>query len=447
MKRKHQNKNGRKRTYWHPTLLAFSLISFVTLPLLVSSLPAQSVIAIRGGKILTMTGQTINNGIVLIRGSKIAAVGKNVKIPQDAKIVDASGKYVMPGIIDAMTYFGIRPFDLNDTSKPVTPENRIVEAYYPFGEFNRGTGGIEPDREILCGGITTVYIAPGNRQVISGQGAVVKTYGKNFNSLILREPASIEMAIGTPPKQSFKAKKMSPSTRMSLVAHIRKALIEAQEYELSIKMYDKKSAEEKKSATKPKRDLGKEALVQLLNKQIPARIETDLADDIRTALRLAEEFGFDLIIDSGIGAFKLKDVLAERNIPVVLSSITFLYPLNGELRDTREMMTMLDEYNAAKLYQSGVKVAIASFGRGKVNRSKWLLFEAGLHTGYDLPDEEALKAITINAAEILGVDDRVGSLEPGKDADIIILDGPPLNVQTKVENVYIDGLLAYSLKK
>ena len=136
---------------------------------------AEKVVAIRGGTVLTMAGKTIPNGIVLIKGGKIQAVGEGVAIPADAEVIDASGKYIMPGIIDAMTYYGVRPFDLNDTSNPVTPQNRIIQAYYPFGQFMKGQGGIEPDKEILGGGVTTVYIAPGDRQVIGGQGAVVKT--------------------------------------------------------------------------------------------------------------------------------------------------------------------------------------------------------------------------------------------------------------------------------
>jgi len=245
------------------TIFATVVLASIVYP--ASMLHAQSVIAIRGGTILTMTGRTISNGTVLIRGSKIEAVDENVKLPPAAEIVDASGKYVMPGLIDAMTYYGVRPFDLNDTSKPVTPENKIIDGYYPYGEFNRGKSGIVADKEILCGGITTIYIAPGNRQVISGQGAVVKTYGKDLAGMILREPASIEMALGAPPKESFKAKKMSPSTRMSLVVHIREALIEAQEYDLARKRYDGLENEEKQKAQKPKRNLGLEALVKLLH--------------------------------------------------------------------------------------------------------------------------------------------------------------------------------------
>jgi imidazolonepropionase-like amidohydrolase len=425
------------------------LALFILLPLV--SLGAEKTIAIKGGTVLTMAGKSIPNGIVLIKGGKIQAVGDGVTIPADAEIIDASGKYVMPGIIDAMTYYGVRPFDLNDTSNPVTPQNRIIQAYYPFGQFMRGAGGIEPDKEILSGGVTTVYIAPGDKQVVGGQGAVVKTCGPNFDRLILREPAAIDMAIGDPPKAAFGEAQKSPVTRMSIAALIRKSLVDAQEYDRTVKAYNAKPEEEKKKTPPPPRDLNNEALGKLLNREIPARIESDLADDLRTAIRIAEEFNFDLVIDSGLTAYVLKDELARKKIPVVLGPTSHPFVSGGEVSSTPELLRVMDERNAAMLTKAGVKIAIASYGFGfggfgDAVQGKWLLLEAGLTTGFDLPDEEALKAVTINAAEILGVADRVGSLEPGKDADVIILDGYPLNAKTWVEKVFVDGELVFMKK-
>jgi imidazolonepropionase-like amidohydrolase len=425
------------------------LALFILLPLV--SLGAEKTIAIKGGTVLTMAGKSIPNGIVLIKGGKIQAVGDGVTIPADAEIIDASGKYVMPGIIDAMTYYGVRPFDLNDTSNPVTPQNRIIQAYYPFGQFMRGAGGIEPDREILSGGVTTVYIAPGDKQVIGGQGAVVKTCGPNFDRLVLRDPAAIDMAIGDPPKAAFGEAQKSPVTRMSIAALIRKSLVDAQEYDRTVKAYNSKPEEEKKKTPPPPRDLNNEALGKLLNREIPARIESDLADDLRTAIRIAEEFNFDLVIDSGLTAYVLKDELARKKIPVVLGPTSHPFVSGGEVSSTPELLRVMDERNAAMLAKAGVKIAIASYGFGfggfgDAVQGKWLLLEAGLTTGFDLPDEEALKAVTINAAEILGVADRVGSLEPGKDADVIILDGYPLSAKTWVEKVFVDGELVFTKK-
>ncbi|MFC2165035.1 amidohydrolase family protein [Acidobacteriota bacterium] len=411
---------------------------------------SQRIIAIKGGTVLTMAGRNIPNGIVLIKGDKIEAVGTDVKIPSDAVIVDATGKFVMPGIIDAMTYYGVKPFDLNDETNPVTPQNRIIQAFYPYGEFMKGKGEVEPNQEILSGGVTTVYIAPGDRQVIGGQGAVLKTHGKNFDSMILREPAAIDMTIGDPPKQAFGARGQSPMTRMSIASKMRKALIKAQEYDRRWKAYSDKSEEEKKKASKPVQDLEMEPMLKLLHREIPARIEAELVNDIRTAIRITDEFNLDLIIDSGLSAYVVKDLLAEKKIPVVLGPTSHPFVAGGEVSIKPELSRLMDERNAALLAKAGVKIAIASFSYG--NRfsdavlGKWLLLEAGLATGFGLPEEEALKAVTINAAEILQVADRIGSLEPGKDADIVILDGHPLTLKTFVERVYINGELVYTKK-
>ena len=193
-------------------------------PLLVH---ADSVVAIKGGTILTMTGKSIVRGIVLIRNGKITEIGMDVKIPEGALVVDASDKYVMPGIVDAMSYYGIRPQDRNDGTNPVTPQNRIIQAYNPYSDYIKKKGYPTRNREILCGGVTALYIAPGNRQVIGGQGAVVKTYGNKNDDIILLEPASIDITMGDPVKSAFGAKNQSPMTRMSISALLRKTLVGA----------------------------------------------------------------------------------------------------------------------------------------------------------------------------------------------------------------------------
>ncbi len=404
----------------------------------------QQVTAIRGGTVLTMAGEAIENGTVLIRDGKVVDVGSNVRVPGNAEIIDASGKYVMPGIIDAMTYYGIRPFELNDQSSPVTPQNRAIQAYYPYGDFMRGTTGVQIDKNLISGGVTTVYIAPGDRQVIGGQGAVVKTWGDDLTSMIVREPAAMDMTIG----ETAKREEQNPTTRMGIAALLRKTLLETQEFAQKMADFERKQAEGGEEATAPARDLGKEALLRLLAHELPARIEADYLDDVRTAIRIAEEFDFDLILDSGLGAYKIKDVLAEKNIPVVLGPPTHPFVTGGEVSMNADLYNLMSEYNAAELTEAGVTIAIGSFGFGfgsfgGATQGRWLLVEAAYATGYGLSDEDALKAITINAAEILGVDDRVGSLEIGKDADIIVLDGYPLHVKTWVELVMINGAVIH----
>ncbi len=409
---------------------------------------AQSRTVIKGGTVLTMAGETIENGIVIISGDKIEAVGRNLQTPAGATVIDATGKYVMPGIIDAMCYYGLASFPLNDDADPVTPQNRIIEAWYPYGKPNRGMVGVQKDPELLSGGVTTIYLAPGDKQVIGGQGAVVKTCGKNYDSLIVREPASVDMTIGEPAKYKEPNRKL-PITRMGVVTLIRKAFLDAQEFDRAWSEYNRKSDEEKQKGAKPERDYGKEAMVKVLRREIPARIEADLTDDIRTAVRIADEYGVDLVIDSGIGAYKVRDILAQKHVPVVLGPISHPFITGGEISMTPELDALMTERNAALLSKSGVKFALATFGQGfgalgQPTQARWLLLEAALATGFGLSDEDALKAVTINAAEILGVGDRVGSLKPGKDADVIILDGPPLGLNTWVERVYIGGMLAFA---
>lgn len=411
---------------------------------------AGDTIAITGGTVLTMAGPAIPGGVVLIRDGKIAAVGKDVILPAGAAIVDATGRFVMPGIIDAMTYYGMRPQALNDRENPLTPENRALRGFYPFGEFLRGPGGIAADREILSGGVTTVYVAPGDQQVVGGQGAVVKTWAPAFDRLVLREPAAIDMAIGDAAVyERGQGAAKSPVNRMGIARLLRKSLADARESARKRREYEAESEDEKAKGRPPAQDPGLEAMSLLLDRKIPARVEADLVDDIRTALRLAEEHGFDLIIDSGLGASKVKDILAGRKVPVVLGPPSHPFVQGGEVSMTPELYAEMSEYNARDLIRAGVKTAIASFGFsfgpfGQASQGRWLLLEAASATGYGVSDDEALRMVTINAAEILGVDGRVGSLVPGKDADVIILDGPPLSIRTWVDEVYIDGRRVYT---
>lgn len=452
-----QDNNHKKQVGIRMLVLCFflsqSLLSF-----------SETTIAIKGGTVLTMDGKTIKKGTVLIRDTKIVSVGKNVEIPSDAKIVDATGKFVMPGIIDAMSYYGIRPADRNDTSNPVTPENRIIRAFSPFEDFMSGKERKSRSEELLSGGITTIYIAPGNRQVIGGQGAVVKTWGEDLNDLIVLEPAAIDISMGDPVKSTYGEKNRSPLTRMSIAAKIRKTLINGQEYVRKLEEASKKKeGREKKGKNKEKEkegneppklpvDPGMEAIAKLLNKKIPARFEANITDDIRTAIRIADEFDIDIIIDSATGAHKIKDQLSKRKIPVVLSPLSHPFMSGYSVTLTPEMYTLRDERIAAILAKAGVKIALASFGygtgyQGSSFQGRWLLLEAALATGFGLSEKDALKAVTINAAEILGVDDRIGTLEKGKDADIIILDGFPLDVKTWVDKVFINGEQVYNRQK
>ncbi len=411
---------------------------------------AEKTIAIVGGTVMTMAGPAIDGGTVLIKDGRIVAVGKDVAVPPGAEIVQAAGRFVLPGLIDAMTYHGLRPQAPNDRENPLTPENRAIRAYYPFGEFLRGSGGVAADREILSGGITALYVAPGDQQVIGGQGVVVKTAGETAGRIVLRDPAAIDMAIVDPALyERGQGAAKSPINRMGIGRLVRDALRRSEAYARKLADDAARPAEEKAGTRPPARDLGLEALGLLRDRKIPARIEADFIDDIRLALRLAEEEGFDLILDSGLGASKVKEILARKKIPVVLGPPSHPFVYGGEVSMTADLYREMNEYAARDLIEAGVKTAIASFGFsfgpfGGANQSRWLLLEAAYVTGFGVPADEALRMVTINAAEILGVADRVGSLEAGKDADLIILGGPPLDIATWVDEVFIDGVRVYS---
>lgn len=405
------------------------------------------VVVIRGGTVLTMNGPALRGATVLLRGGKIAAVGANVTIPPDATVVDASGKFVMPGLIDAMTYFGIDAQDLAEASDPITPELRIIDAYDPTGlGFASGAGPLRAS-ELLIGGVTAQYVGPGDATIVSGQGAVVKTAGTGLSDITVKEPAAMDMSVGAGPTKTFRAKNRTPNTHPAVMSLLRQSLIRAQEYDRAWRSYASRADSARSRSVVPKRELGMEALVKVLHRQMPARIQANTVTDIRGAMRLAEEFGFDLIINGGAQAYQMKEELAAKKIPVVLGPISHPFISGEEIPDLKEYPAP-DERNAAWLRQAGVPIAIASYSHGlgglaQPITAKWLLIDAALAQGYGLPEDEILRAVTLYPAQILGVANRLGSLEVGKDADVIVLDGPPLSIKTWVESVYVNGELVY----
>ena len=393
------------------------------------------IIAIRGGTVLPISGPAIPNGTVLIRGSRIAAVGANVTVPAGAEIVDARGKFEMPGVVDAASTIGIEASDLNE-SDPVTPGLRAFESYNPYGTFGAGKPGPLRNTDALSGGVTTMYLSPADASLIGGQGFIVKSAGANLDALVVRDPAAMDMALGTPPKAAARGRNRDPYTRMAEVAMIRQALIKATEYQRN----------RLQTPTLP-RDLGMEALGRLLKREFPARIQANSATDIRAALRLGQEFGVDVVIDGGAGAWEVKDDLAARRIPVVLGQVSHPYVSNEEIPDKGDYPPV-DERLAGRLTGAGIPTAIATFSRafGSLAPSgtgKWLLIDAAIAAGYGMSEADVLKAVTLVPAGILGIADRIGSLEAGKDADVIILDGPPLSVKTWVQRAYVNGELVY----
>jgi imidazolonepropionase-like amidohydrolase len=357
-------------------------------------------------------------------------------------VVDVTGKWVLPGLVDAMSYYGIGGSDLNETASPSTPQLHAIEAYYPYGAFGDGEPPSPPRADdLLMGGVTTHYIAPADATVIGGQGAVVKAAGPSFDALVLREPAAMDMTLGDRPAATMREGGRSPGTRMAVIGFLREQLVRAQEYRDRWARWAATPEADRSPA--PARDLGMEALGTILGGDMPARVQANRLTEIREALQLAEEFDLRLILDSGIAADQLAGELAAAGVPVVLGPISHPWISGEEIPDRSEYVSP-DERRAARLHAAGVKIAIASFSRsfgalGPSGSGKWLLLDAALAAGYGLAEADVLRAVTLNPAEILGVEDRVGSLEVGKDGDVVILDGPPLGVRTWVERVFVGG--------
>ena len=413
-------------------------------------------VALTGGLVYPISSEPVEGGTVLMVDGRIAAVGADVDIPAGAEVVDVTGSVVMPGIVDAMSYYGLAAEDMNEVPTPMTPELRIIEAFNPFGTMGAGPAGEIRVRELLSGGVTATYIGPGDATVLGGQGAVVKTAGTRFDDLIVREPAAIDITLGGKPASTYREQSRSPSTRMAVVAQLRELLVRAQEWVAASTGdgtgggdaggADAGGGDAGRADAAP-RNLGMEALARLLAGDIPARVQANATRDIRVAIELAEEFGFELVIDGGAGAHQMADELAERGIPVVLGPISHPYISGEEIPDPGDYGGT-DERNAVWLNEAGVHVSLASFSRGFGSfgpgvAGQWLLIDASIAHAHGMSEADVLRAVTLNPAEVLGVSDRLGSLEVGKDADVVVFDGDPLSIRTWATRVYVGGQLVH----
>ncbi len=408
-----------------------------------ASLPANDtsspLVAITGATVHTGTGTTIENGVVIIENGRIRNVGvaERVKVPSKAKIIDAAGKHVIPGIIDAATHYGISSSNLSETVAPVNPQRQAIHAFAPrMLDTVEDTGPFRAT-ELLSGGVTTQYIRLGGATVIDGQGMIVKTASPDVNSAILREPAGMSINMSSRPTRTFREKQQSPATLSALVASLRETLVKAGEY----------ASKPGKGKNAPPRNLGMEVLANVLNGNMPARIEATAPSHLRSALRVAEEFDLPLILEGGTAALVMRNELAAKRVPVILGLTSAPYPTGGEVPDPDDF-PIIDERNAALLVEAGVPIAIASYSEdfgslaGPIT-GKHLLIEAAIAMGYGLPEQEALKAITLSPAQILGIDERVGSITKGKDADIVILNGAPFATKSRPVQVFVNGVSVY----
>jgi imidazolonepropionase-like amidohydrolase len=384
-------------------------------------------IAIVNGYVVPVAQEPIENGVVLIQDGVIRAVGpaSDVAVPDGVTVVDAAGRWVLPGFIEAHGHVGIHE-EANgpagdDTNEMTTPNTAAVRAIDAINIDDEGF------RDALSGGITSVVVKPGSGNPIGGQTVAIKTWGgRTIDEQVIHEAVSVKSALGENPKRVYGAKNVTPSTRLGVAMVIREAFVAAQNY--------RAKRDDALLEGKPfDRDLAQETLVRVLDGELAWDQHTHRHDDIATALRLADEFGYRLVVNHGTEAHKIADVLAERDIPVIFGPM-FTSRSKVELRDRAIA-------NLATLAKAGVRVAITT--DHPVVPINFLVYQAALAVKDGLPRETALEALTVNPAAFLRLDDRVGSLTPGLDGDVVIWSGDPLDVTSRAERVYIGGAEVY----
>lgn len=376
---------------------------------------------IRNAKLFTMGDKDyLDGGDLLIDQGKVVQAGTDLPAP-GAKVIDASGQYVMPGIVDAHCHIGMwedgmgqEGHDGNEMTGAVTAEMRAIDAINPYDRCFE---------EALEAGVTTACTGPGSANVIGGQFLAMKTTPGTVESRLLKDPLALKAAFGENPKRVYGSQKQSPSTRMATAAIFRQAMIDGLTYDQRMQDAD--------AAKRPERNLRKEVLAQAATGKLLVKAHAHRADDILTAIRLRDEFGLNMTIEHCTEGYLIADELKRANIPIIL----------GPLLSERSKIELKNLTFAAPaiLYKAGVRFGLMT--DHPVIPLQYLFLSAALAVREGLPEREALLSITKNAAWTVGLADRVGSLEPGKDADFAIYDGHPLDARVKARQVYVGGEL------
>lgn len=372
-------------------------------------------IALTNGKLYTMEDGIVEQGTILLDGTKIVAVGADVAIPAEAQVIDVEGRIVTPGFIDAHTHMGIdeeihQPIgdDCNEMTEPNTAELRAMDAInYRDLAF----------QDAVQAGITTVMITPGSANVFGGLITVMKTAGKTYKEMLINGEAGLKMAFGENPKRVYGEKDKTPSTRMATMAIARQGFYEAKEY-------IKKSDEDKEFS------LQTEHIAKALNGGIPVRAHAHRADDIMTAIRLRDEFNLDLVVEHCTDGHLIADELKEANVPVTVGP-----SLSNRAKVEMEHVTFR---TPGVLANAGVDVALIT--DHPCTPIQYLPICAGIAVREGMQEYDAFKALTITPAKILKIDDRTGSLKAGKDADIVVWDNHPFEIKGKPNMVFINGI-------
>jgi imidazolonepropionase-like amidohydrolase len=399
----------------------------ICLAIMLTSASAQSPhhdVLIKNATVMTVTHGNIQHGSVYIKDGKIAAVGENVNAPASATVIDAAGKYLTPGIVDSHSHIALDD-DVNEATNPVTPQMMMKDAFdYQDKAIYRA----------LAGGVTTSLLLHGSANMIGGQAVVIKhKYGDSRDAMLFpNAPGSIKFASGENPKRVYGGREQLPSTRMGNFEVQRQALVEAQDYMREWDAYNAKLKRDK-DATPPKHDLKLEALADVLRGKLMVQIHCYRADEMLTEMAMAKEFGYKLrAFHHALEAYKVADQLAANNVGIATFADWWGYK--------QEAWDAIP-WNAVLAMRKGVRVAIKSDSEDYTRRLNQEAAKAIRYGG--ATEEEALKMITLNAAWIVGVDDRVGSIEVGKDADVVIWDGYPLSTTGVPEKVLIDGDLYF----
>jgi len=404
-----------------------------------SPLPAQQpqVIAITGGKLLTVSHGTIENGVLVMADGKIAAVGEagKVNIPSGAKVIDAKGMTVYPGLIDPESNFGLTEISADQmTNDLVERSDEIMPHMHVYDAFHSETELIPVAR---LNGITNAVVAPASEDTIPGQDIFIQMYGKDRDQMIMARDIALAMNYGAEQRRRGSGGRGGggagrteyPSTRMGLITQLRQTFLDVQDYQA------RRDAAAKKDDKTFKRDLKMEALIPYLKGERPVVIGVYEGYDVENVMALAQEFKLKVILNHVTHTQEVLDKIASWHVPVIVGSI-YDFPRADQRFDAVYTLP-------AELAKRGVKIAISSADAGgpvSSHSARNLPYAAGFAVAYGLPYDDALKAITLNVAEMFGFADRLGSLDVGKMANIVVANGDPLDVRTDVKQVYIQGV-------
>ncbi len=367
-------------------------------------------LALTNGKVYTIANGIIEQGTILVKDGKIAAVGKSVEIPADAQVVDLGGQVVMPGMVDPSTRLGIHEeglgasgYDENEATAKSTPHLRVIDAIKPTDIAIR---------EAMTAGVTTVAVTPGNANVIGGQISVLKTYGDYVDQMVIKETAGLSVNLSEAPQRA----------RGDAAAIFLEELQKAKNY------LDTRKPDDDKLDY----DLKLRVMVEVLEGRLPVFMQGVKSHDILNAIELADEWGFKLIIERGLEAHLVVDEIKQSGAPLIIGSI-----MGNRRGDTRTTSHRTPGITAV----AGILTALST--QHPATPAEHTLVQAALARREGMTEDDTLAALTLAPAKILGMGDRLGSIEVGKDADLVVMSGHPLSVFTKVQKVYVDGQLAF----